>query len=137
MSLTETDFCFSPSALRKAASSKVSSGGGVRLRLAALGFPCGARNDMLALYTKHSCQGCAMRRTAQKKKVTFNANSATRGEANPNTPVPAPTRNKSLWMLFSPLCNVVCVLLIEPLPEVSQPFVTAGGWLKFAKLKTL
>src|SRR5580692_11213840 len=51
MSLTETDFCFSPSAFRKAASSKVSSGGGVRPRLAAFGFPWGARNDMKALYT--------------------------------------------------------------------------------------
>src|SRR5271169_4983148 len=52
MSLTETGFCFSPSDLRNAASSKVSSGGGVRLRLAALGFPCGVRNGMQALYTK-------------------------------------------------------------------------------------
>src|ERR1700722_3523692 len=51
MSLTETDFCFSPSAFRKAASSKVSSGGGVRPRFAAFGFPWGARNDMKALYT--------------------------------------------------------------------------------------
>jgi hypothetical protein len=29
----------------------------VRLRLAAFVFPCGARNDMLALYTKHFGRG--------------------------------------------------------------------------------
>jgi hypothetical protein len=50
--LSETGRCFSPSALRNAASSNVSSGGGVRLRLAALGFPAGGRKVMLALYTK-------------------------------------------------------------------------------------
>src|SRR5215469_1458117 len=50
MSLIETAFCFSPSVLRNDASSKVSSGGGVRPRLA-LELACGCRNDMQALYT--------------------------------------------------------------------------------------
>src|ERR1700687_818126 len=41
-----TGFCFSPRGLRKGASSCVSPGGGVRLRLTALGFPGGVRKGI-------------------------------------------------------------------------------------------
>src|ERR1700741_3370139 len=51
MSLTDTVFCFSPSNRRNADSSKVSSGGGVRLCFPALKPLCGGRKDMKALYT--------------------------------------------------------------------------------------
>src|SRR5580704_9060878 len=67
ISLIETGFCFSPSALRKAASSLVSSGGGVRLCLAGLGFPCGGRKGMQALYTNVWWRGGRLVRPAERR----------------------------------------------------------------------